>query len=99
MATTRDAPVAPDPGPERAEDGGRRGADDRPTLPYAKAFVVQFGVETDARLEHVAGRIEHLQTGRRARFRSIEDLLVCLGTMLGEIEASAERAEGEERSW
>ena len=88
--------MAPDPGSERAEGGGRRGADDKPTLPYAKAFVVQFGVETDARLEHVAGRVEHLQTGRRARFRSIEDLLACLVTMLGEIEASPEGAEGEE---
>lgn len=88
--------MAPHPGPERAEGGGPRGADDKPTLPYAKAFVVQFGVETDARLERVAGRVEHLQTGRRARFGSIDDLLACLVAMLGEIEASAEGAEGEE---
>jgi hypothetical protein len=48
--------------------------------------------------EHVAGRVEHLQTGRRTRFRSIEDLLACFVAMLGEIEASPEGAEGEEGS-
>ena len=98
MLTTRDDPMMSDSGAERAEGGGPRGAVDKPTLPYAKAFVVQFDVETDARLEHVAGRVEHLQTGRRARFGSIEGLLACLVARLGEIEASSGGAEGEEGS-
>ena len=59
-----------------------RGADDKPTLPYAKAFVVQFTEETDSRLGHVTGRLEHLQTGRRLRFTSLEDLLAGFVKML-----------------
>jgi hypothetical protein len=39
-----------------------------PSLPYAKAFVVQFTAGTDAGLEHASGRVEHLESGRRERF-------------------------------
>jgi hypothetical protein len=50
--------------------------------------VVQFGAETDARLGTVAERIEHLQTGRRSRFASIDDLLAFVKAMLAGIESS-----------
>jgi hypothetical protein len=63
-------------------------ADNRPVLPFAKAFVVQFAAETDARLGNVTGRIEHLQTGRRSRFASVDDLLAFIMAMLAGIEAS-----------
>jgi hypothetical protein len=53
-----------------------------PSLPYAKAFVVQFTAETDPGLEHAAGRIEHLQTGRRERFESADDLLLWIAALL-----------------
>ena len=70
------------------DDRGERAADrrvgDGPSLPYARAFVVQFSAETDGKLERVAGRIEHLQTGRRKRFTSIYDLLACLAALFPE---------------
>lgn len=65
-----------------AEDPAGRRLADQPSLPYAKAFVVQFSAETGTRLEHVAGRLEHLQTGRRARFASIYDLLASIVALL-----------------
>jgi hypothetical protein len=65
-----------------AEDPAGRRLADRPSLPYQKAFVVQFSAETDARLERAAGRVEHLQTGRRTRFASIYDLLGCIVALL-----------------
>jgi hypothetical protein len=52
------------------------------TLPYARAFVVQFSAETDARRGTVTGRIEHLQTGRRSRFVSTDELLAWVMAML-----------------
>jgi len=60
------------------------GLSDPPSLPYAKAFVVQFSAETDARLERAAGRVEHLQTGRRTRFASVYDLLACIVALLAD---------------
>ena len=51
-------------------------------LPYARAFVVQFSAETDARRGTVTGRIEHLQTGRRSRFVSTDELLAWIMAML-----------------
>jgi hypothetical protein len=80
--------MAPDAGREGAEDPALGPADSRPALPYAKAFVLQFGAETDARLGKVSGRIEHLQTGRRSRFTSVEDLLACIMAMLASAETS-----------
>jgi hypothetical protein len=63
-------------------------ADNPPALPYGKAFVVQFGAETDTRLGHVTGRIEHLQTGRRSRFASVDELLAWIMAMLAGVAAS-----------
>ena len=62
----------PDPGPAHSPSA----------LPYAKSFVVQFSVETDARRGTVTGRIEHLQTGRRSRFVSTDELLAWIMAML-----------------
>jgi hypothetical protein len=60
----------------------RTSAGDGPSLPYAKAFVVQFTAGTDAGLEHASGRVEHLQSGRRERFDSADDLLLWIAAML-----------------
>jgi hypothetical protein len=73
---------------EGAESPVPARADNPSALPYAKAFVVQFGAETDARLGLVTGRIEHLQTGRRSRFASADELLARIMTMLGGVAAS-----------
>ena len=51
-------------------------------LPYAKSFVVQFSAETDPRLGTTTGRVEHLQTGRRSRFASADELLAWIRAML-----------------
>ena len=57
-----------------------------PTLPAWKAFVVQFS-DTAGRCSGVfAGRIEHLNTGRRVRFESRSALLTTLEHMLDEVE-------------
>jgi len=57
-------------------------ADRGPRLPAWKAFVVQFSRESGRRAETVAGRVEHLSSGQRARFGSAEKLLAVLMTML-----------------
>jgi hypothetical protein len=51
-------------------------------LPYAKSFVVQFSADTDLRLGITTGRVEHLQTGRRSRFASADELLAWITAML-----------------
>jgi hypothetical protein len=79
--------MASDAGRERAE-GSVPDRDDRPALPYARAFVVQFGAETDGQLGNFSGRIEHLQTGRRSRFASVDDLLAFIMAMLAGVDAS-----------
>jgi hypothetical protein len=64
----------------------------RSPLPYSKAFVVQFAAETDPRLATVSGRIEHLQTGRRSRFASADELLAGIMTMLADASGSPDPA-------
>ncbi len=83
--------MANSPGPGSAEDAAQRRAPDRPALPYAKAFVVQFTTETDACLEHATGRVEHLQSGRRAQFASVTDLLACIARLLAGNQSESER--------
>jgi hypothetical protein len=68
--------------------GEGTGRTDNPSgLPYARAFLVQFGAETDAGLGKVAGRIEHMQTGRRSRFTSTDELLAWIMAMLARVDA------------
>ena len=61
---------------------------DAPSLPYGKAFVVQFSSETDQDLEHATGRLEHLQSGRRVPFASTAELLACIVVMLTDADAA-----------
>jgi hypothetical protein len=56
-----------------------------PALPVYKAFVVQFSRETRARGRTFSGRVEHISTGRRARFASAPALLAVLEKMLDEL--------------
>jgi len=77
--------------PDSKSSGGRHREDDGPTLPYTRAFLVQFSAETDAGLSHAAGRVEHLETGTRSRFSSIEGLRASIATMLARNTAGAEK--------
>ena len=61
--------------------------DDRtgsPTLPYGRAFIVQFTAETQTSHGRVAGRVEHLKTGSRSWFTSVDELLASMTELLGE---------------
>jgi hypothetical protein len=73
---------------EGAESPVPARTDNPSALPYAKAFILQFGAETDARLGHVTGRIEHLQTGRRSRFASADEMLARIMAMLAGVATS-----------
>jgi hypothetical protein len=68
-------------------------AQSQPELPAWKAFVVQFNRETRPQGAIFAGRIEHLSSGRRARFESPEDLLAALDKLLAEVAVSASPGE------
>jgi len=57
-------------------------------LPARRAFVVQFGVQTDVELGRFVGRVEHVVSGHARRFQTLEELagslvqmLVTLGTL------------------
>jgi hypothetical protein len=56
-----------------------------PTLPAWKAFVVQFTREAGTTPGTFAGRVEHLSSGRRARFGSPAELLTILEQLLDEL--------------
>jgi hypothetical protein len=56
-----------------------------PTLPAWKAFVVQFSRETSPGGGVVAGRVEHISSGRRARFATRDELLTVLGNLLDDL--------------
>jgi hypothetical protein len=62
---------------------------DAPSLPVYKAFVVQFTRETRSRAGIFAGRVEHMSSGRRARFASKQELLAALETMLDQLGENA----------
>jgi hypothetical protein len=76
------------PEPKKSATAGRLRSVDAPSLPYGKAFMVQFSSVTDPSLEHATGRLEHLQSGRRAPFASAAELLACIGVMLTDSDAA-----------
>jgi len=47
--------------------------------------VVQFSADTRAGGKVFAGRVEHLNSGRRVRFASAKDLVAALERLLGEL--------------
>ena len=51
-------------------------------LQHAGAFVVQFRAGTDFDAGRVEGRVEHVATGRTARFESLQDLLAIIALAL-----------------
>jgi hypothetical protein len=61
---------------------------ERPLSP-ARAFVVQFREETEATRECFAGRVEHMVSGRAARFHSPEELLTFFTQVLSAVRTKA----------
>ena len=59
--------------------------EDLPGLPPSKAFVLQFSRETRPQGDAFSGRVEHIDSGRRKRFASEQELLAVLGKMLDEL--------------
>jgi len=57
---------------------------DAPELPTGKAFVLQLSRDTGPTLRPFAGRVEHLASGRRARFASFEDFRAAVTRLLAE---------------
>ncbi len=66
-----------------------------PELPAWKAFVVQFSREASTPAAVFAGRVEHLSSGRRARFGSAEELVTILAKLLDEL-GTVPEADGSE---
>jgi hypothetical protein len=67
-----------------------------PELPAWKAFVVQFSREAGTEAGIFAGRVEHLSSGRRARFSSAEELVLVLRQQLEQLGAVADVHESED---
>ena len=65
-------------------DAGQAPELNAPELPTGKAFVLQLSRETGPTLRPFAGRVEHLASGRRARFASFEDFRAAVTRLLAE---------------
>jgi len=72
-----------------ARGRGASAGGEAPALPVWKAFVVQFTRETCTHPRTFAGRVEHVRSGRRARFASTRGLLAVLRKMLHELGGNA----------
>ncbi len=60
-----------------------------PSFAPAQAFVVQFGRETDLDTGRLAGRVEHVVSGKVARFQSVDELMAFMTEVLSEVEATS----------
>lgn len=56
-----------------------------PLSPY-RAFVVQFGEETQLEMGRMVGRVEHVVSGQATRFESLDALLAFLTRVLREVQ-------------
>jgi hypothetical protein len=57
----------------------------RPAFAPAQAFVVQFGRETNLDIGRMAGRVEHVVSGKGARFQSLAELVAFMREVLREV--------------
>lgn len=55
-----------------------------PELPTGRAFVLQLSRDTGPTLQPFVGRVEHLASGRRARFATFEDFRAAVIQLLSE---------------
>jgi hypothetical protein len=55
------------------------------------AFVVHFRVNSEVTQGRVAGRVEHVASGRSTHFASLEELLAFMGRVLATVRAPPRR--------
>ena len=60
-----------------------------PSFAPAQAFVVQFGRETDLDTGRLAGRVEHVVSGKGARFQSLDELVAFMTEVLREVASTS----------
>jgi hypothetical protein len=60
-----------------------------PAFAPAQAFVVQFGRETAVDLGRMAGRVEHVVSGKGARFQSLDELVAFMMEVLREVASTS----------
>lgn len=56
-----------------------------PLFAPAQAFVVQFGRDTAVDIGRMAGRVEHVVSGKVARFQSLDELVAFMTEVLREV--------------
>ena len=57
----------------------------RPGFAPEQAFVVHFGCETVVDTGRMVGRVEHVVSRKRARFQSLDELVIFMTEVLREI--------------
>jgi hypothetical protein len=55
---------------------------EQPSLPVRRAFVVQFRAEAELEQGYCTGRVEHVLSGKAAKFSSVEELLAFFARVL-----------------
>jgi hypothetical protein len=58
----------------------------RPSLPTARAFVVQLHAEADIAHRRLHGRVEHVVSGEATHFASVEELVTFMVELLTQLE-------------
>jgi len=72
----------------RRADAPAQWLESEPALSPHLAFVVQFRVGSGTEAEYFAGRVEHMVSGREARFHTRQELLAFVLRVLQEGQAS-----------
>jgi hypothetical protein len=62
-----------------------------PLFAPAQAFVVQFRRETVVDTGRIAGRVEHVVSGKAARFQSLDELMAFMTEVLREVAETTRR--------
>ncbi|WP_143301698.1 hypothetical protein [Candidatus Entotheonella palauensis] len=57
-------------------------------LPTSRAFVLQLRADSRVENGHVAGRVEHVVSGRATHFQSVDELLTFIAGALRETDAA-----------
>ena len=73
----------------KERDRDRRKAQESPSLPASRSFVVQFTADTAPASRCFRGRIEHIESARSRRFVSLDDLAAFVADVLA-LEAAGE---------
>ena len=61
-----------------------------PSFAPAQAFVVQFGRETALDTGRMAGRVEHVVSGKAARFQSLDELVAFMTEVLRAVASTSD---------